>query len=222
MKYTKLYLLITILLLCCDFSILYAQRDPPDDWGNLELFVDKHKKSYNRLNERNCIQFLHKKLESDVKATTQKFQDFHKKITSQYGSIEQWIDLGVNSVEIIEILNDTRKELILFKNNIKRIHKSGIDWRIIKIFTDSLSDIKIDIKQGITLSQKIPLLRANAKELTKITSSIKEVLYQIISHLRIFNYEIEEYINLRFWGGGQREKIDRQEIVNSIIKTFKK
>ena len=198
-------------------AVLSAQKGAPIDVANIELLISAHKKTHDRLEERNEGEVKHNAVTKLVKEVSEKYEKVHKDMMSKYNLASQWVGLGINALSLVGDLNNLRRVLPPFLQHVNKIKRPAVLLRYVR----AVKAIRGDIEFLVKVSSSIPALRLNAEELSDIVTEVRSSISTITYTIRNYTYAIQGQIALGDLMG-QPSFPDRAKIAADVIKEFNK
>jgi hypothetical protein len=198
-------------------SVLYAQKGAPIDVANIELLISAHKKTHDRLEERNEGEVKHNAVTKLVQEVSEKYEKVHKDLMNKYNLASQWVGLGINALSLVGDLNNLRRVLPPFLQHVNKIKRPAVLLRYVR----AVKSIRGDIEFLVKVSSSIPALRLNAEELSDIVTELRSSISTITYTIRNYTYAIQGQIALVDLMG-QPSFPDRAKIAADVIKEFNK
>lgn len=210
--------LITILCFVALFAApSFAQEAKPMDIPSLELLIKFHKDKYKKLEERNKQEIGHSTMSSTVANVTKNYEELHKELSARYSMLSAWGTTAISTLRLAKEVKDTFPLLntfIEYTRHLKNIH-------VIKEYANTIEVINLECKYLSSTIKKIPLLRANAAEITEVIMELQARVSSINRYLNNCIFMVEGYVALQNIGYNT-SPIDKARIANKIILDFSK
>lgn len=213
----KSVIAITLVILCSLTCPTMAVAQKPMDIPTLELLIDWHKRKYDKLSERADREAAKNVVVKKAQELSEGYEDLHKRLTSRYTSYMAWGSVGISVLSLSKDLKKCAVQLQMFAIQVKYVK----NMYVLREYIRTIEGLRVQYKYISTTIRKIPLLRANPKELQEIIIELQSSLTAINSCLYSCNFMVQGYKALEEMNYHQ-DPIDKAKIATQIIRDYSK
>lgn len=213
----KSVIAITLVILCSLTCPTMAVAQKPMDIPTLELLIDWHKRKYDKLSERADREAAKNVVVKKAQELSEGYEDLHKRLTSRYTSYMAWGSVGISVLSLSKDLKKCAVQLQMFAIQVKYVK----NMYVLREYIRTIEGLRVQYKYLWITIRKIPLLRANPKELQEIIIELQSSLTAINSCLYSCNFMVQGYKALEEMNYRQ-DPIDKAKIATQIIRDYSK
>lgn len=213
----KTVIAITLVILCSLTCPTMAVAQKPMDIPTLELLIDWHKRKYDKLSERADREAAKNVVVKKAQELSEGYEDLHKRLTSRYTSYMAWGSVGISVLSLSKDLKKCAVQLQMFAIQVKYVK----NMYVLREYIQTIEGLRVQYKYLWITIRKIPLLRANPKELQEIIIELQSSLTAINSCLYSCNFMVQGYKALEEMNYRQ-DPIDKAKIATQIIRDYSK
>lgn len=213
----KTVIAITLVILCSLTCPTMAVAQKPMDIPTLELLIDWHKRKYDKLSERADREAAKNVVVKKAQELSEGYEDLHKRLTSRYTSYMAWGSVGISVLSLSKDLKKCAVQLQMFAIQVKYVK----NMYVLREYIRTIEGLRVQYKYLWITIRKIPLLRANPKELQEIIIELQSSLTAINSCLYSCNFMVQGYKALEEMNYRQ-DPIDKAKIATQIIRDYSK
>lgn len=213
----KTVIAITLVILCSLTCPTMAVAQKPMDIPTLELLIDWHKRKYDKLSERADKEAAKNVVVKKAQELSEGYEDLHKRLTSRYTSYMAWGAVGISVLSLSKDLKKCAVQLQMFAIQVKYVK----NMYVLREYIRTIEGLRVQYKYLSTTIRKIPLLRANPKELQEIIIELQSSLTAINSCLYSCNFMVQGYRALEEMNY-PHDPIDKAKIATQIIRDYSK
>lgn len=192
-------------------------QDQPMDIPTLEILIDWHKQKYNKLSDRALREAAKLGVSSTTKTLSEQYEQLHKEITSRYTSYLAWGSLALDAISLAKEVKDSFTEIQTFSVQVRYI----TNIYVVREYLTALEGIRTQCTYIAATIKRIPLLHANAQEISQMIWELKSRVSVIRQYLSNCNFMVQGYISLQKMGYN-RNPVDKAKIAVQIIKDYGK
>lgn len=211
----KSVIAITLLILCSLTCPTMAVAQKPMDIPTLELLIDWHKRKYDKLSDRADREAAKNVVVKKAQELSEGYEDLHKRLTSRYTSYMAWGAVGISVLSLSKDLKKCAVQLQMFAIQVKYVK----NMYVLREYIRTIEGLRVQYKYLSTTIRKIPLLRANPKELQEVIIELQSSLTAINSCLYSCNFMVQGYKALEEMNYHQ-DTIDKAKIATQIIRDY--
>ena len=189
----------------------------PTDIATTEALIDSHKHKHNALKDRSFTEAAKLSISETATTLSTEYEKLHKELSSQYANFSAWGSVGLTAFRIAKDIKDAYPLIVSFTKNLKYV----TNIYVLKEYLDTAEAIRIQCNYLSAIAKKIPLLKANAKEISDVLFSLQQRISAITYYLRSCNFMVIGYMALQR-NTPKSNPIDKARIATQIIKEYSK
>lgn len=211
-KVIKVFLILFVLSFCG--GIAKAQEQPMDI-PTLEILIDFHKKKYDKLSDRALKEAAKIVVTNTTTDLSKEYEKLHKELTSRVTGYLQWVAVGTQAISLAKDVKDSFALIKVFSMQTRYL----TNIYVVREYLTAIDGIKTQCTYLSATIKKIPLLRANAKEITEVLSELQSRVSAIKQYLSSCNFMVQGYVALQNMNY-QQNPIDKARIASKIIREY--